>query len=135
MIRDVVLHINNEQPLRADLFELPEGDTVLLRCTNVRTLSGAKPIFIDDLNSMVFLPMLHLRFIEILPATPGAEHLALGPGEERVPVEAGIAKADLAGRHPDRRGLPPPRPRRLKHRRTASRDGRTASARPRGPSR
>jgi hypothetical protein len=95
VIRDVVLHINNEQPLRADLFELPEGDTVLLRCTNVRTLSGTKPIFIDDLNSMVFLPMLHLRFIEILPATSGAEHLALGPGEERVPVQAGIAKAEL----------------------------------------
>ena len=95
MIRDVVLHINNEQPLRADLFELPEGDTVLLRCTNVRTLSGAKPIFIDDLSSIIFLPMLHLRFIEILPETSGAEHLALGPGEERVPVEAGIAKKDL----------------------------------------
>ena len=95
MIRDVVLHISNEQPLRADLFELPEGDTVLLRCTNVRTLSGTKPIFIDDLDSIVFLPMLHLRFIEVLPATEGAEHLALGPGEERVPVEAGIAKDDL----------------------------------------
>jgi hypothetical protein len=39
--------------------------------------------------------MLHLRFIEVLPATEGAEHLALGPGEERVPVEAGIAKDDL----------------------------------------
>ena len=96
MIRDVVLHINNEQPLRADLFELPEGDTVLLRCTNVRTLNGTKPIFIDDLNSIIFLPMLHLRFIEILPATPeGTGTWRLGPGEERVPVQAGIAKADL----------------------------------------
>ncbi len=95
MIRDVVLHISNEQPLKADLFELPESDTVLLRCTNVRTLNGTRPIFIDDLNSMIFLPMLHLRFIEILPATAGAEHLALGPGEERVPVEAGIAKVDV----------------------------------------
>jgi hypothetical protein len=95
VIRDVVLHINNEQPLRADLFDLPEGDTVLLRCTNVRTLSGAKPIFIDDLSSIIFLPMLHLRFIEILPETSGAEHLALGPGEERVPVKAGSAKDDL----------------------------------------
>jgi hypothetical protein len=97
VIRDVVLHINNEQPLRADLFDLPEGDTVLLRCTNVRTLSGTKPIFIDDLNSIIFLPMLHLRFIEILPATQGADHLALGPGEELVPVQAGAAKAELEG--------------------------------------
>lgn len=92
MIRDVVLHLNNEQPLRADLFELPEGDTMLLRCTNVRTMNGTRPVYIDDLNSIIFFPMLHLRFIEILPATQGAEHLALGPGEERVPVEAGIAK-------------------------------------------
>ena len=87
--------MNNEQPLRADLFELPEGDTVLLRCTNVRTLSGGKPIFIDDLNSIIFLPMLHLRFIEILPTTEGNGHLALGPGEERVPVEARVTKHDL----------------------------------------
>ena len=95
MIRDVVLHLNNEQPLRADLFELPEGDTMLLRCTNVRTMNGARPVYIDDLNSIIFFPMVHLRFIEILPATEGAEHLALGPGEQRVPVEAGIAKDDL----------------------------------------
>ena len=92
MIRDVVLHLNNEQPLRADLFELPEGDTMLLRCTNVRTMNGTRPVYIDDLNSIIFFPMVHLRFIEILPATQGAEHLALGPGEERVPVEAGVAK-------------------------------------------
>lgn len=92
VIRDVVLHINNEQPLRADLFELPEGDTMLLRCTNVRTMNGTRPVYIDDLNSIIFFPMLHLRFIEILPATQGAEHLALGPGDDRVPVEAGIVK-------------------------------------------
>jgi hypothetical protein len=95
VIRDVVLHINNEQPLRADLFELPEADTVLLRCTNVRTLSNTRPVYIDDLQSVIFIPMLHLRFIEILPATQGAEHLALGPGEERVPVEVGVAKDEL----------------------------------------
>ena len=95
MIHDVVLHINNEQPLRADLFELPEGDTVLLRCTNVRTLNGTKPIFIDDLSSTIFFPMLHLRFIEVLPAPEGNGHLALGAGEQLVPVEARIAKADL----------------------------------------
>ena len=88
MIRDVVLHINNEQPLRADLFELPEADTVLLRCTNIRTLNGTRPIFIDDLNSIVFFPMLHLRFIEILPRSQADAELALGPGEIAIPVPA-----------------------------------------------
>ena len=88
VIRDVVLHINNEQPLRADLFELPEADTVLLRCTNIRTLNGTRPIFIDDLQSIVFFPMLHLRFIEILPRSQAEAELALGPGDVAIPVPA-----------------------------------------------
>ena len=86
MIRDVVLHINNEQPLRADLFEFPEPDTVLLRCTNIRTLNGTRPIFIDDLNSIVFFPMLHLHFIEVLPKSQAEANLSLGPGEIPIPM-------------------------------------------------
>ena len=93
MIRDVVLHINNEQPLRADLFELPEGDTVLLRCTNVRTMNGTRPIFIDDLGSIIYLPMLHLRFIEILPKSQTEAERALGPGETVIPIGAPPAPA------------------------------------------
>ena len=88
MIRDVVLHINNEQPLRADLFEFPEADTVLLRCTNIRTLNGTRPIFIDDLNSIVFFPMLHLRFIEVLPKSQAEANLELAPGESPIPMHA-----------------------------------------------
>ena len=86
MIRDVVLHINNEQPLRADLFEFPEPDAVLLRCTNIRTLNGTRPVFIDDLNSIVFFPMLHLRFIEVLPRSQAEANLSLGPGETPIPM-------------------------------------------------
>jgi hypothetical protein len=88
VIRDVVLHINNEQPLRADLFEFPEADTVLLRCTNIRTLNGTRPVYIDDLNSIVFFPMLHLRFIEVLPRSLADANLELGPGEIAIPVPA-----------------------------------------------
>ena len=89
-----MLHINNEQPLRADLFELPEGDTVLLRCTNIRTLNGTRPIFIDDLNSIIFFPMLHLRFIEILPRSQADAELALGPGELPIQVPAPAAEPE-----------------------------------------
>ena len=88
MIRDVVLHINNEQPLRADLFDWPEPDTVLLRCTNIRSLNGTRPIFIDDLQSVVFFPMLHLRFIEVLPKSQAEANLALAPGEAPIPIPA-----------------------------------------------
>jgi hypothetical protein len=88
VIRDVVLHINNEQPLRADLFEFPEPDAVLLRCTNVRTLNNTRPVFVDDLNSIVFFPMLHLRFIEVLPKSQAEANLSLGPGETLIPIPA-----------------------------------------------
>jgi hypothetical protein len=88
VIRDVVLHINNEQPLRADLFEFPEPDAVLLRCTNVRTLNNTRPVFVDDLNSIVFFPMLHLRFIEVLPKSQAEANLSLGPGETPIPIPA-----------------------------------------------
>ena len=93
VIRDVVLHINNEQPLRADLFEFPEADAVLLRCTNVRTLNGTRPIFIDDLNSIIFIPLLHLRFIEVLPKSQAEANLSLAPGETPIPAPAPVPAA------------------------------------------
>lgn len=67
MIRDVVLHINNEQPLLADLFEAPSPGDVGLRCTNLRQLNGKRPIFVDNIASIFFFPYLHIRFVEIPP--------------------------------------------------------------------
>ena len=69
MIRDAVLHINNEQPLMADLFEAPSAGDVGLRCTNLRTMSGTRPIFIDDTASIFFFPYHLVRFVEISVAS------------------------------------------------------------------
>jgi hypothetical protein len=55
----------NEQPMLADLFEAPTASDVGLRCTNLRTLDGKRPVFIDDVTSVFFFPYLHLRFVEI----------------------------------------------------------------------
>ncbi len=49
----------------ADLFETPEAHDVGLRCTNLRTLDGKRPVFIDDVASIFFFPYLHIRFVEI----------------------------------------------------------------------
>lgn len=65
MIRDAVLHIMNEQPMIADLFEAPAAGDVGLRCTNLRTLDRKRPVFIDDSASIFFFPYLHIRFVEI----------------------------------------------------------------------
>lgn len=65
MIRDAVLHIMNEQPMIADLFEAPAPGDVGLRCTNLRTLDRKRPVFIDDSAAIFFFPYLHIRFVEI----------------------------------------------------------------------
>ena len=44
MIRNVVIHMANEQPLLADLFDLPSPADAGLVCTNVRQIDGKKPV-------------------------------------------------------------------------------------------
>ena len=66
MIRNAVIHIANEQPLVADLFDMPTATDVSLVCTNIRMLDGKKPIFIDHQNSVFVFPYVTIRFLEIL---------------------------------------------------------------------
>jgi hypothetical protein len=84
VIRDAVLHIMNEQPMLADLFEAPTPGDVGLRCTNLRTLNGKRPVFVDSSASVFFFPYLHLRFVEIPPGSisggdPGSALQTSGP--------------------------------------------------------
>jgi hypothetical protein len=95
VIHDVVLHMNGEQPLVADLFELPDPSTTLLRCTNLRHLNGKRPVWADDMNSVFFFPMLNFRFLEVPTGSLAGEHLALGPGEDETPIEMGSGRDDL----------------------------------------
>ena len=67
MIRDAIVHTMNEQPMRADLFEAPSPGDVGLRCTNLRTMNGKRPVFVGDSASIFFFPYLHIRFLEIPP--------------------------------------------------------------------
>jgi hypothetical protein len=75
VIRNVVIHVSNEQPLLADLYGMPSSADVGLVCTNVRTMDGKRPIFIDHIDSTFFFPYLHLRFLEI-PVGEVQRHMA-----------------------------------------------------------
>ena len=86
MIRDAVLHFINEQPLLADLFEAPMPGDVGLRCTNLRSMNGKRPVFVDDSSSIFFFPYLHIRFVEIPPA-------AMSSGDPSLAVAVGGAQA------------------------------------------
>lgn len=91
MIRNTILHLNNEQPLLADLYDLPEGGDVGLRCTNLRMMNGKRPVFVDDSASVFFFPYLHIRFVEIPPAALAGTDLPVP-----VPVEVGAASPGAA---------------------------------------
>jgi hypothetical protein len=92
VIRNAVIHLTGEQPVLADLFDLPKPGDSLLLCTNMRTLGGQRPVFIDQVASTFILPYLHVRFIELRPEGPDTTAGAAG-GE--VQSDAEPAEADL----------------------------------------
>lgn len=65
MIRNVCIHVENEQPLLADLYDLPTSADAGLLCTNVRMMDGKRPVFIDQSASTFFFPYHVIRFIEL----------------------------------------------------------------------
>jgi hypothetical protein len=92
VIRNVVLHLNGEQPLLADLYEAPSPGDVGLRCTNLRGMNGKRPVFVDDSKSIFFFPYLHMRFVEIPPGAIAGSDMAvavsddaMAPAPERPP--------------------------------------------------
>ena len=86
MIRNVVIHAANEQPLMADLFDLPTAEDAGLLCTNVRMMDGKRPVFIDHIDSTFFFPYHVVRFLEIpkggpfRDAIPSSVRVAWKPG-------------------------------------------------------
>jgi hypothetical protein len=91
VIRNAVIHLLSEQPVVADLVEDPKPGDSLLICTNLRTLDGKRPVFIDQSASTFVFPYLHIRFIEIRPEQPEAGTRAAGTPEAAEPE----ADADL----------------------------------------
>lgn len=67
MLRNSVLHLHNEQPLLCDLFEMPTAADVTVRLTNLRTLDGKRPVFVDDQKAVFVFPYHRVTFIEIPP--------------------------------------------------------------------
>ena len=99
VLRNVVIHLNNEQPVVADLFDLPSPRDVAVLCTNLRTPDGKRPVFIDQTESIFLLPLAHIRFIE-MPGGAGRQvdesgSSAAGPGRGRSAGAPAGAEADL----------------------------------------
>jgi hypothetical protein len=88
VIRNAVIHLNGEQPVIADLFEAPGSGDVNLVCTNLRTLAGKRPVFVDDSGGTFVFPYAHIRFIEIRRGQPVSPEVGAATG---VAAAAGVA--------------------------------------------
>lgn len=92
MIRNAVIHLLNEQPVLADLYDMPKALDQGLLCTNLRTMDGKRPVFIDRMDGVFFFPYLHVRFLEIPTGSTGLAE---------VDAPAAAAEAAAAGETPD----------------------------------
>ena len=106
MIRNVILHLHNELPLKADIESLPTAADAGLLCTNLRTLEGRKPLTTEYLDSVFLIPYNIIRFIEI----PRASIDQAGLGMDlpirpvQLPAEAsGVSRATPASSSRHRR--------------------------------
>ena len=97
VIRNAVLHLLNEQPLVADIFERPSATDTGLICTNLRDLAGKRPLFADDMASIFFFPYHQMRFLEIRPGSEGADALGPGTGGRRQPTPDPVPEAEVEG--------------------------------------
>jgi hypothetical protein len=79
MIRNVVIHLINEQPLQADVEAPPAPTDIALVCTNLRTMNGTRPVFVDRSDSTFVFPYAQIRFVEL----PGAARAGTEPGDRR----------------------------------------------------
>ncbi len=87
MIRNAVVHLLNEQPVVADLFEEPKAGDAGLVCTNLRTLDGRRPVFIDATESTFFFPYHGIRFVELPRGSEGGpERVRVNPNAEPAPA-------------------------------------------------
>jgi hypothetical protein len=105
MIRNVILHLHNEQPMKADIESLPTAADAGLLCTNLRTLEGRKPLSTEYLDSVFLIPYNIIRFIEIPRAS--IEQAGRGTDLPIRPVQL-PAEATAVGEHPSVIITPPP---------------------------
>jgi hypothetical protein len=113
MLRDVVIHMHNEQPLMADLPADPTALDTCVICTNLRTMSGKTPVFAERSDSTFVFPMAHIRFVEIRPASVEDGDAAAATDETTdARIEPGIAASGMRAVSDDA-ASGDPRPQRL----------------------
>jgi hypothetical protein len=101
MIKNAVIHLLNEQPVIADLFQMPQALDQGLLCTNLRTMDGKRPVFIERSEGVFYFPYLHVRFLEIPPASTALAGMDTPASEAAAADAAATAAAAAAATEAD----------------------------------
>ena len=78
-----MIHQTGQLPMVADIRELPAAGDANLLCTNMRTVDGKRPTFVDHSESWFLIPMITIRFIEV----PREAMAGAGQDDDYEPIE------------------------------------------------
>jgi hypothetical protein len=82
-----VVHLMNDQPVVVDVLEEPKPGDIALICTNVRTIEGRRPVFVDASDSRFVFPYATIRFVEIPLARAAGEAPAAATEPEELELD------------------------------------------------
>jgi hypothetical protein len=63
----IVIHVTNEEPVVAEIDDLPTSDATNIMVKNPRRMDGKDLHYLDENVVTVIWPLLRINFIEILP--------------------------------------------------------------------
>ncbi len=67
MAYNVLLHISGEEPVLAEVEELPSTTDVMIRVNHPRRLDGKDLHYLEESVVTVFFPLARINFIEVIP--------------------------------------------------------------------
>jgi hypothetical protein len=76
MAIEVILHIQNSDPVLGEIDELPDSKDTILKVSNPRQRDGKDIIYLNSNVVTVYWPIQNLTFLEILPS--GEEEQIVG---------------------------------------------------------
>jgi len=78
MIKGAIIHMVGELPIVADLAVIPRPVDVSLLCSNVRTIDGKRPSYIEHHDWLMVIPLATVRLLELPSSALSAVVAAAG---------------------------------------------------------
>jgi hypothetical protein len=67
MAHNIILHIQGEEPILAEVDEFPDPAAIMIKVNNPRRIDGKDLTYLAENVITVYYPAFRINFIEILP--------------------------------------------------------------------